>query len=149
MSKWEVLSPLYIFTKPSARTGCNTWSIFKRSLVDLNFEFSFSPTGCLTKAKEIWPTIYPLAGERIITFITFLRVLVLREMQSTRPRFEFMSPYPFSITIAITPLVPYIYIYIYKKPFNCSDLFKNENTDKLISYIYWYLFKCVQTNDWC
>ena len=31
-----------IFTNPSARVGCDTRSIFKRSLTGLNSEFSFS-----------------------------------------------------------------------------------------------------------
>ena len=31
-----------IFTNPSARAECDTRSIFKRSLTDLNSEFSFS-----------------------------------------------------------------------------------------------------------
>ena len=33
---------LIIFTNPSARVGCDTRSIFKRSLTDLNSEFYFS-----------------------------------------------------------------------------------------------------------
>ena len=33
---------IYIFTNPSARTGYDTRSIFKRSLTGLNSEFSFS-----------------------------------------------------------------------------------------------------------
>ena len=33
---------IFIFTKPSARAGCDRRSIFKRSLTGLNSEFSFS-----------------------------------------------------------------------------------------------------------
>ena len=39
-----------IFTKPSARAGYDTLSVFKRSFTGLNSEFSFSLTSCLTKA---------------------------------------------------------------------------------------------------
>ena len=41
-----------IFTNPSAQARYNTRSIFKRNLTDLNSEFSFSETSCLTKAEE-------------------------------------------------------------------------------------------------
>ena len=48
---------------PSARTGYDTRSIFKRSLTGLNSEFSFSLTSCLTKAKEPSLSYYlPIAG---------------------------------------------------------------------------------------
>ena len=68
---------LIIFTNPSAR------SIFKRSLTGLNSEFSFSYTSYLTKAEEpSQPYYLPIAGGRIIGFISFPRVLVLCEMQS-------------------------------------------------------------------
>ena len=43
---------LFIFTNPSARTGYDTRSIFKRSLTGLNSEFSFSLISCLTKTEE-------------------------------------------------------------------------------------------------
>ena len=55
----------------------------KRSLTGFNSEFSFSLTGCLTKAKE--PSLYyylTIAGRWIIGFIPFPRVLVLWEMWS-------------------------------------------------------------------
>ena len=49
-----------IFTNPSAWAGYDTRSIFKRSLTDLNSEFSFSSTSCLLKAEElVCLTIYP------------------------------------------------------------------------------------------
>ena len=60
---------------------------FKRSLTDLNSEFSFSQTSCLTKAEELSLPYYLLiAGGRIIGFIPFPRVLVLCEMQSISSR---------------------------------------------------------------
>ena len=72
---------------PSARAGYNTRSIFKRSLTDLNSEFSFSLTSCLNKAEEpSLPYYLPIAGGRIIGFIPFPRVLVLCEMQSASSR---------------------------------------------------------------
>ena len=74
---------LYIFTKPSTRAGYDTRSIFKQSLTDLNSEFSFSLTSCLTKAEEpSLPYYLPIAGGRIIGVIPFPKVLVLCEMQS-------------------------------------------------------------------
>ena len=72
---------------PSARTGYDTRSIFKRSLTGLNSEYSFSNTSCLTKAEEPSLLYYlPIAGGRIIGFIPFPRVLVLCEMQSVSAR---------------------------------------------------------------
>ena len=60
---------------------------FKRSLTGLNAVFSFSKTGCLTKAEEpSLPYSLPIAGGRIIGFIPFPRVLVLCEMQSVTSR---------------------------------------------------------------
>ena len=78
---------LTIFTKPSARAGYDTRSIFKRSLTGFNSEFSFSKTSCLTKTEEpSLPYYLPIAGGRIIGFIHFPRVLVLCEMQSVSSR---------------------------------------------------------------
>ena len=77
----------YVCTNPSVWAGCDTRSIFKRSLTGLNSEFSFSSTSCLTKAEEpSLPYCLPIAGGRIIGFIPFPRVLVLCEIQlfSTR-----------------------------------------------------------------
>ena len=71
---------MILFTNPSARAGYDTTSIFKRSLTDLNSEFSFSLTSCLTKAEEPGLSYYlPIAGGRIIGFIPSPRVLVLCE----------------------------------------------------------------------
>ena len=84
MPNWIVWSYL---PNPSARTGYDTRSIFKRSLTGFNSEFSFSKTTCLNKAeKPSLPYYLPIAGGRIIGFIPFPRVLVLCEMQSVRSR---------------------------------------------------------------
>ena len=88
-------------TNPSARAGYDTRSIFKRSLTGFNSDISFPKTSCLTKAEEPRVSYYlPIAGERIIEFIPFPRVLVLREI--------------------------YIYIYIYSYP--QADLFRSIRT---------------------
>ena len=103
-------SHLFLFTNPSARVGYDTRSIFKRSLAGLNSEFSFSWTSCLIKAEE--PSVsyhLPLAGGRIIGFIPFPRVLVLREMHSVSSGFELVLPCPFPTTITITPRTPPIH----------------------------------------
>ena len=72
---------------PSARVGCETRSILKRSLTGLNSEFSFSSTGYLTKPKDLrLPYYLPITGGRIIGFITYPRVLVLCEKQSVSSR---------------------------------------------------------------
>ena len=42
---------IYIFPTPPIRARCDAMSNFKRSTTGLNSEFSFSSTGCLTKAK--------------------------------------------------------------------------------------------------
>ena len=81
---------IYLFTNPSARPRCNTRSI----LTGLNSEFSFSQTGCLTKAKEpSLPYYLPIVVERRIGFMPFLRVsiLVVSEMLSAFPGFELVS----------------------------------------------------------
>ena len=85
---WDVKPYHIIFTNPSARAGYDTRSIFKRSLTDLNLEFSFSSTSLLTKAEEpSLPNYLHIARGRIIRFIPFPRVLVLCEMQSVSSRF--------------------------------------------------------------
>ena len=72
---------LYIFTN-LALAGCDTRSIFKRSLIGLNSEFSFSYTGCPTKVKEPNMSYYIAITEgRIVGFIAFPRTLVQCEMQ--------------------------------------------------------------------
>ena len=62
-----------MLTNPSAWAGYDTRSISKQSLTSWNLEFSFSWTGCLTKAKEpSLPYYLPIAGGRGIGFIPFL-----------------------------------------------------------------------------
>ena len=82
-----ILNLMGLFTNPSAWTGYDTRSIFKRSLTDLNSKFSFK-TICLTKAEEISlpPYYLPIFGGRILGFIPFPRVLVVCEMQSVSSR---------------------------------------------------------------
>ena len=59
----------------SARAECDTRTIFKQSVTDLNSEFSVSYTGCHTKVKEPSVLYYlPIAGGRIVTCIPFPRV---------------------------------------------------------------------------
>ena len=85
--RWLCVKAIPYLPNPFARAGYDTRLIFKRSLIGLNSEFSFSCTSCLTKAEEISLTYYlPLAGGRIIGFIPFPRVLVLCEMQSVASR---------------------------------------------------------------
>ena len=77
---------LSVYYKPSAGAGCDTRSSLKQSLTGSNSEFSFW-TGCLTKIKGPNLLYYlPIAGERIIAFIPFPRVLALCEMQSALSR---------------------------------------------------------------
>ena len=42
----------FIYLPHTAWVGCYTRSIFQRSLIGLNFEFSFSETGCDTKSDQ-------------------------------------------------------------------------------------------------
>ena len=78
---------LHLFTNRSTQAGCDTRSIFKRSLTDLHSEFSFSWSGCLKKAESPNLLSYlPVAGGRIKGFIPFQRLLVLFEMQSNSCR---------------------------------------------------------------
>ena len=96
-----MLTRLIIFTKPSARAGYDTKSIFKWSLTSFNSEFSFSKTSCLTKAEEpSLPYYLPIAGGRIIGFIPFPRVLVLCEMQPVSSRIRTR------VTMSISPRAP-------------------------------------------
>ena len=59
---------------------------FKQSLTGLNSEFSLS-TGCSTKVKEPSLSYYlPIAGERIVGFIPYSRLLVLCKMRTASSR---------------------------------------------------------------
>ena len=85
---------------PSARAGCDTRSIFKRSLAGLNLEFFFSKTNCHTKDEEPSLSYYlPRAGRRIIGLIPFPSVLRLCEMLSVSSRIRTRVAVSFSITI--------------------------------------------------
>ena len=93
---------LCIFTYPTARAGCDAKSIFKRSFIKLNLEFSFSKTGCHIEVEEFSLTHYlPIAGAKIIGFIPFPRVLALYEnvnslvqVLNSRHRVHFLRRYP-------------------------------------------------------
>ena len=68
---------IYIYIYISALAGCDTSSIFKRRLTSLNSVYSFK-IYCHTKAKvPPLPHNLPITRRRIITFITFLRILML------------------------------------------------------------------------
>ena len=96
----------FIFTNTFARAGYDTRSIFKRSLTGLISEFSFSQTHCHTKAEEpSLPYYLPIAGERIIGFIPFPRVLVLCEMQSVSSRIWTRVTVSISYDYTTAPLV--------------------------------------------
>ena len=71
---------LYIIPNPSAQAGCNTRSIFKQNLTDLNLEFSFSKSGC--HANDLSLSNYLL----IAGFILFWRILVQCEKQTASSR---------------------------------------------------------------
>ena len=77
----------YVFVNPSALVECDPRSLFKRSITGFNKEFSFSLIGCATKAKEpSLPFYLPIAGERIIRFISFSRVSEHCKMQLVSSR---------------------------------------------------------------
>ena len=85
---------MYIFTNPSAGTGCNTGS----SLT----EFSFSSTCCHTNVEEpSLPYNLPTDRGRLIGFTPFLRVQDLCEMQIVLSRIELVSLCPFPIMVTI------------------------------------------------
>ena len=74
-----------IFTKSRKKSSAFwSWVCIKqsKSIFSLNFQ-----TSCLTKAEEpSLPYYLPIAGGRIIGFISFPRVLVLCKMQSVSSR---------------------------------------------------------------
>ena len=70
-----------IFTNPSAQTGYDTRSIFKRSLTGLNSVFLLLDWLPYQAVEPSLPYYLPIAGGRIIGLIPFPRVLVLCEMQ--------------------------------------------------------------------
>ena len=77
---------IYIYISiptPLPWVGCNTRSIFKCSLTNLNSDFSFSQIGCQTKVKKL-SLFYSLsiAGREIVGWISFPRLLQLCEMQT-------------------------------------------------------------------
>ena len=102
----------------TARTGCDTRSIFKRSLTRLNSEFSFSETDYHAQVKEPSPPDYlPIAGGGMVGFISFQRYLLFVKCKQHCPEFELDSLCLFPTTVANTHTHTHththIYIYIY------------------------------------
>ena len=63
---------IFVFNNASTRPGWDTRLIFKRSLIRLNWEFSFFETSCLTEPEEIiLPYYLIVAWRRIVEFILF------------------------------------------------------------------------------
>ena len=74
---------MYVLNNLTIRAVWDTRSVFQRSLTGLNSQFSFSYTGCLTKAKEpSLPYYLPADGGKIIAYIPFPKLLTLCEMQT-------------------------------------------------------------------
>ena len=72
---------------PTAQSGCDTWSIFKRSLINLNLEFSFFKVSWNSKIREPIVSFYlPKAGGRVVGFLLFQRVLALYVIQTASSR---------------------------------------------------------------
>ena len=84
---------IYVFTKLICPwVGCDTRSIFKRSRVGLNLEFSFFLTSWLTKIKKHRLSDYLLIfGVRRDRFMPFLMTLVRSETQKAFAEFELSS----------------------------------------------------------
>ena len=73
----------YAFTQPLLpQAGYDTRSIFRQSKAELNSEFSFSKTSCLTMTiKSSLPYYLPIAEGRTDGFMPIPRVLVQNERQ--------------------------------------------------------------------
>ena len=72
-----------VWSDPPSQAECDTRSIFKQCLTGLNSEFSFSKTGCHTKAKEPHlPNYLPIAGETIVGIVLFLKIFALSKIQT-------------------------------------------------------------------
>ena len=83
MKSMNINTCLCVFINPFAQAGYDTRSVFKWRLTGLNLEFSFSYTGCRNKFIEPRLPYYSLiAGERIVRFIPFPRMLVQCKMQT-------------------------------------------------------------------
>ena len=83
-------------TKPSARVGCETRSVFKRKLISLNSEISFSSVAIPKINSPVCTSVCPsLKGELHI----FLSVFVLCERQTVL--FKIWTQFP-TMTTTIT-----------------------------------------------
>ena len=66
--------PHYVFTQPTTWAGRDTRSICWGILTGLNSEFSFSLTGCHTKAKKTHSSLLLIAGVKIVGCISFRKI---------------------------------------------------------------------------
>ena len=69
---------MYVFTNTSSEARCDTRSILKPCLTDLDLEFSFFFTGCHTKVKEPCLPNY------------FLYILIIWRINIEFPRVEIL-----------------------------------------------------------
>ena len=97
---------IYIYTKHSARTGCNRRRILKQCLSGLNLKFNFSLTGCHTKVEK--STLLFTWRENSWTFSRGYQ----HNMKCKEPRSEFKlkSPCPLNVAIAPERFCSYVYI---------------------------------------
>ena len=107
---------LCISPTPLQRSGWETRSIFQRSKPCLNSNFSFSSTGCLTKAKEV-SLLYSLPKVNGSTdgFMPFPRALAWSEKQINSSR----------IWTRVTDFISYngnCYVKLASKPESSSSL---------------------------
>ena len=81
------LAHVCIYPTPLHEQDVTQGQFFKVSLASLNSVFSFSKTGCYTKAEEpSLPYFSTIAGGRIAGFIPFPRLLERCEMQTVLSR---------------------------------------------------------------
>ena len=76
---------IYVSTKPPAEVRCDKRFIFMQSLTDFHSEFSFSKTGCHTKAKEPSSPNYFTLRENSLLHTFHKRNVKCKQL---RPRFE-------------------------------------------------------------
>ena len=86
VTQGQFLRGICIYPTPLPQAECDTRSIFKRSLIGLNSEFSLTSYHAKRKEHSL-PYYLPLARVRITGFIPFSRVLVLSKMQTASSRF--------------------------------------------------------------
>ena len=100
----DISSKRYIFCYFSARSRCDTRSIFLMwSLTGLNSKFSFSYAGLPYLG---WSTQYAQLFTLNWMNNSFPKVLALSEMEQSRPRFELVSSNLLFTTVTIEPRTP-------------------------------------------